>query len=177
MSCFLFLHKPESLRVACSRRFVDMPPRGQQRTRPIQAVASTGNPAKAAVSAGAVLTPGRYVVVPTCTGCLCRRDLGKSPSAEGSKDRDHASETTVDRDPVGEGVDKNDGGERPTATTEQETEEGADGDGDEDGGREGGDGDRPAYSFDRPDVLAALGDMFDGLDADCDGVLSREEVK
>lgn len=31
-------------------------------------------------------------------------------------------------------------------------------------------------SFDCPDVLSGLKDMFWGLDADCDGVLSREEV-
>eukprot|EP00903_Cladosiphon_okamuranus_P014507 g13456.t1 len=140
----------------------------------LKAIASTGNPAKAAVSAGAVLTPGRYVVVPTCTGCLCcREDGSKSPSAGGAKDRDHASETRADGKPVGEGVDMNGGGEGPSATGEHETEEGRDGDGGED---KGGDGERSASSFDRPDVLAALGDMFDGLDADCDGVLSREEL-
>lgn len=149
-----------------------------------------------------MLTPGRYVVVPTCTGgCISGDERGKKlqRSAAGTTGRQrHAPQTTADeqQQPVGEGVGISSGaeggGDGPlTVSEEQGGEEGRDGDGDGDGGDGdddgdgdendgGGDGDeggRARHSFDRPDVLAALGDMFDGLDADCDGVLSREEVK
>lgn len=140
-----------------------------------KATASTGNPGKASVSTGAVLAPGRYVVVPTCTGCLARDDRVRPNTAAGVTGHGHAS-GTADEQPTGAGADTNGGDEGPTPIEEQEREEEG-GYGDDEGeGGEGGVEERPACSFDRPDLLAALGDMFDGLDADCDGVLSREEV-
>ena len=134
-----------------------------------------------------MLTPGRYVVVPTCTGgCISGDERGKKlqRSAAGTTGRQrHAPQTTADeqQQPVGEGVGISSGaeggGDGPlTVSEEQGGEEGRDGD-ENDGGGDGDEGGRARHSFDRPDVLAALGDMFDGLDADCDGVLSREEVK
>lgn len=48
-------------------------------------------------------------------------------------------------------------------------------------GREGEEGSRKeaeqGLSFDQPEILKGLMAMFEGLDADCDGVLCREEVR
>lgn len=149
-----------------------LPLRSKQQKKTRKAIASTGNPTKAAVSAGAVLTPGRYTVVPTCTGCISGDDRGKGQSAAAkTKGTGHASETKEGQ-AGGEGADIN-GGVEKNEGQKGEERDGEDGD----GGDEGKGEEMSASSFDRRDVLAALGDMFDDLDADCDGVLAREEVK
>lgn len=126
-----------------------------------------------------MLTPGRYVVVPSCTGCLSGEAHDKAHSAVGTKDGRNASETR-DGQGAGGGAGITGEGEGAAASEEQKREEGGHGDKNVEESDEGNEDESTrssASSFDRPDVLEALGDMFNGLDADCDGVLSREEVK
>lgn len=102
-----------------------------------QAVASIGNPTGGtAATVGAVLTRGRYVVVPTYAGGL----------AEEAREKREA------------GIEK----EYPRSTKGVHN-------GDYTGREE-----RGCFPA---NVVAALMVMFDNLDADCDGVLCREEVR
>ncbi|CAM9651304.1 unnamed protein product [Ectocarpus fasciculatus] len=50
-----------------------------------EVVASTGNPAQASVSTGAVLSPGMYVVIPSYTGCVTKAQAQQGYSEVGIK--------------------------------------------------------------------------------------------
>ncbi|CAM9131063.1 unnamed protein product [Scytosiphon promiscuus] len=162
-----------------------------------EVVASTGNPAQAVVSAGAVLTPGRYVVVPSHTGCLTFGDgSGKARSQAGPKTKHHLGQSEGDRhsrtnvalpgvtgedrlspemaekekkQPLSGESCRGVWGSEPSAGKAKASREWLRGEEDQD--EESGES-----PFDRPDVLAGLMAMFDGLDTDCDGVLCREEL-
>lgn len=101
---------------------------------PKQAVASTRNPARGTATTGAVLVPGRYLIVPNSTDCIT--NTGACPQRP-SDDLTCNSGTHV----TGKGYE---GGEEEGFTTK---------------------------------VEAMLSEMFESLDADCDGVLCREEVR
>lgn len=117
------------------------------------------------VSTGAVLTPGRYVVVPSCTGCTAGDSDPNACSEVGTQKRTPVG-MTANGSPQQLSVGDEDStwrfeGEKETVTKmrweNDEAEE--------------------ETSFDCPGVLSGLKDMFWGLDADCDGVLSRDEVR
>ncbi|CAM9494673.1 unnamed protein product, partial [Choristocarpus tenellus] len=101
-----------------------------QEGRGMEVVASTGNPAQKKTQVGTVLIPGRYIVVPTATGCLVKEDRLQCD----------ASQTAHRRGSGCMGVWAGGGGGFSSL------------------------------------VEAALMDVFETLDADCDGVLGKEEA-
>ncbi|CAN0278766.1 unnamed protein product [Pylaiella littoralis] len=135
-----------------------------------EAIASTGNPAQAVASAGAVLTPGRYVVVPSCAGCTVG-DSRENGYSEASPRKARLLGMMTRRGSPWRSLGGGDDSicrfeSRKATVTETRWEEEEEEEEDEE----------DESSFDCPDVLSGLKDMFWGLDADCDGVLSREEL-
>lgn len=114
-----------------------LPPYAAYPVHPKKLVASTGNPAQVTVTAGEVLNPGRYLIVPTSTGCVLNA----------------MTATTVDETTFS-----------PSSTMDSHGEQNAW----LDCGKEA------VFSA---AMERALTDLFVSLDSDCDGVLSREEVR
>ncbi|CBJ26976.1 conserved unknown protein [Ectocarpus siliculosus] len=150
-----------------------------------EVVASTGNPAQASVSTGTVLFPGRYVVIPSYTGCVTKDQALQGNSELGNKNNHPVG--VDNNDPLGKDEaphqDSNSGHplrtaeSNPRETSNEKTwREGAEAkkgrEGEEDSKKEA----EVGLSFDQPEILKGLMTMFEGLDADCDGVLCREEL-
>ncbi|CAN0342268.1 unnamed protein product [Ectocarpus sp. 12 AP-2014] len=150
-----------------------------------EVVASTGNPSQASVSTGAVLSPGRYVVIPSYTGCVTTSQALQGYSEVGTKNKHPVG---VNKNvPLGKDEaphqDSNSGYLLRTAesnpretSNEKMWREGT-------GAKKGREGEEDSkkeaelgLSFDQPEILKGLMAMFEGLDADCDGVLCREEL-
>ncbi|CAM9417203.1 unnamed protein product, partial [Ectocarpus sp. 13 AM-2016] len=140
---------------------------------------------QASVSTGAVLSPGRYVVIPSYTGCVTKSQA-QGYSEVGTKNNHPVG--VYNNVPLGKDEaphqDSNSGHLLRTAeSTPRQTgnekmwREGA-------GAKKGREGEEDSkkeaelrLSFDQPEILKGLMAMFEGLDADCDGVLCREEVR
>lgn len=118
---------------------------------------------------GAVLTPGRYLVVPALIPDLRAHHKDRRPGVVETLDLDNQPPR------VAEGQSK--GGETAANGAAEDAVSMPDGQRKRIERQEQGDEQGAVSSFDRPDVMSGLASMFEGLDTDCDGVLSRDEVQ